>query len=79
MARQLFIGTHGSEDPTRATLPFLMASGALDAGHQPAIVLMGDAVVLLRDTVADNIQGMGLPPFKELLAKAVQNQVPIYV
>lgn len=37
MVRQLFIGTHGSEDPTKATLPFLIASGAIDAGHEPAM------------------------------------------
>ena len=79
MAKQLFIGTHGSEDPTRATLPFLSTSGSLDAGHEPAIVLMGDSVVLMRDAVAENVQGIGLPPFKDLLAKAIQNKVPIYV
>ena len=79
MARELFIGLHGSEDPTKATLLFLMASGALDAGHEPAVILLGDAVVLMSDTVVDNIQGMGLPPLKELMAKAVQNKVPIYV
>ena len=28
MSRQLFIGTNGSEDPTKATLPFLLAAGA---------------------------------------------------
>ena len=79
MAKQLYIATHGSEDPTRVTLPFLITSGAIDAGHEPAVILMGDAVVLLRDEVADNVQGVGLPPFKELFSKAVQNQVPIYV
>ena len=79
MARELFIGFHGSEDPTKATMPFLMASGALDAGHETAIILMGDAAVLMNDTVADNVQGIGLPPLKELLAKVIQNKVPIYV
>lgn len=79
MARELFIGFHGSEDPTKATLPFLMASGALDAGHETAIILMGDAAVLMNDTVADNVQGIGFPPLKELLAKVIQNKVPIYV
>ncbi len=79
MASQLYISTHGSDDPTRATLPFLLAGGAIDAGHQPAITLIGEAVVLLRDTVADNVQGMGLPPLKELLAKVVEAKVPIYV
>ena len=79
MARQLYFGTHGSEDPTRATLPFLVASGALDGGHEPAILLVGDAAVLMSDTVAENVQGVGIPSFKELLDKAVQNKVPIFV
>ena len=70
MARELFIGTHGSEDPTKATLPFLLASGAIDAGHE---------VVLIDSTVADNVQGVGLPPLKELIAKLVDNKVPIAV
>ena len=79
MVRQLFIGTNGSEDPTKATLPFLIASGAIDAGHEPAIVLVGDSVLLMDSTVADNVQGVGIPPVKELIAKCVDNKVPIYV
>ena len=74
MASVLFIGLHGSEDPTKATFPFLMANGALDAGQQTAIVLLGDAVVLMNSTVADNVQGVGFPPINELAAK-----VPIYI
>ena len=69
MAKELFIGTHGSEDPTKATLPFLMVGGAIDAGHEPAIILVGDAVVLISSTVADSVQGVGFPPVKELVAK----------
>ena len=79
MAKLLFIGLHGSEDPTKATFPFLVAGGALDAGHQVAISLLGDAVVLMSNTVADNIQGVGFPPLKELMAKVVAARVPIYV
>ena len=79
MASELFIGLHGSEDPTKATFPFLMASGALDAGHQTAIVLLGDAAVLMNSTVADNVQGVGFPPLKELMAKVVAAKVPIYI
>jgi predicted peroxiredoxin len=56
MASELFIGLHGSEDPTKATFPFLMANGALDAGYETAIILIGDAVVLMNSTVADNVQ-----------------------
>ena len=79
MARELFIGMHGSEDPTKATFPFLMANGALDAGHQPAINLIGDAVVLMKTAVADNVQGVGFPPLKELMAKVIAAKVPIYL
>ena len=79
MAKQLFIGTNGSEDPTKATLPFLLADGAVQAGHEAAIILVGDSVVLMNDAVVDSVQGVGLPPLKDLVAKAISNKVPIYV
>lgn len=79
MAGELFIGVHGTEDPTKATFPFLMASSALDAGLQTAIILVGDAVVLMNSTVADNVQGVGFPPLKELVAKVISAKVPIYI
>ena len=79
MASEVFIGVHGSEDPTKATLPFLMANGALDAGHQTAILLIGDAVVLMNSTVTDNVHGVGLPPLKELMAKVFAAKVPIFI
>jgi len=41
--------THGSEDPTRAGLAFHFAKGAVEAGHQPTVVLGGDAAVLARE------------------------------
>ncbi len=50
--RFLYIGSHGSEDPTRAGLIFLMAKGAKEAGHDVEVALQGDAVVLFNDTVA---------------------------
>jgi uncharacterized protein involved in oxidation of intracellular sulfur len=79
MASVLFIGMHGSEDPTKATFPFLLANGALDAGQQTAISLVGDAVVLMNSTVAANIQGVGFPPLKEIMAKVFAAKVPIYI
>ena len=79
MTRELFIGTPGSEDPTKATLPFLLAVGAIDAGHEAAIVLMGDAVVVMDDAVANSVQGVGFPPIRELFAKLVENKIPVYV
>ena len=79
MASELFIGLHGSEDPTKATFPFLMANGALEAGHQAAIVLLGDAVVLMNSIVADNVHGVGFPSLKELMTKVFAAKVPIFI
>lgn len=79
MPSELFIGLHGSEDPTKATFPFLMASGALDAGYKTGIILIGDAVVLMNSAVADNIHGVALPPLKELMATVFAAKVPIYI
>ena len=79
MASQLFIGLHGSEDPTKATFPFAMAGAAIDAGQQTAIILLGDAVVLMNSTVADNMQGVGFPPLKDAMAKVLAARVPIYI
>ena len=79
MAKELFLGLHGSEDPTKASFPFIMAGGALDAGHETAIVLLGDAVVLMKDVVVESVQGIGFPPLKELVGRVVDAKVPIYI
>lgn len=79
MATILYIGTFGSDDPTRATLPFLSAAGAIEAGHQPQIALIGEATYLMKDSVADTIQGVATPGFKDLLAKVIEKGVPIHV
>ena len=79
MAKILYIGTHGTNDPTDATFPFLLAKGAIDAGHQPSIVLMGEAAPLIKDHIAQQIQGVGLAPLKELMDFLVANEVPITV
>lgn len=42
MARLLFMGMHGSEDPTNAAMPFVMANGAVSAGHEAQIVIANE-------------------------------------
>jgi predicted peroxiredoxin len=65
----LVIGTFGSDDPTRATLPFVAASGALEAGHAPEICLLGEASYLMKDQVLAAIHGIGFPPLSEVVPK----------
>lgn len=79
MSKLLYFSTYGSDDPTRASLPFHLANGAVEAGHQAQITLIGEAVYLMKDVVADAIQPVGWPPLTELLATAIQNGTPIYV
>ena len=79
MAKLLYIGTHGTDDPTRATFPFLMAKGAIDAGHEAGIILMGDAALLIKDHIAAQVQGVGVPPLRELAEFLHGRQVRISV
>lgn len=79
MAKLLYVGTHGTDDPTRATFPFLMAKGAIEAGHEPGIILMGDATLLIKDSIAAQVQGIGVPPLKELMDFLIARNVRISV
>jgi len=79
MAKILYLGTAGSDDPTRAGFPFNFAMGALDAGHQPEIFLAGEAVYLMKDTVIAAVQPVAMPALKEMLDELVAQKVPVYV
>ena len=79
MAKLLYIGTAGTDDPTRATFPFLMAKGAIEAGHEPGIILQGEAAPLIKDSIASQVHGIGVPPLKELLDFLVERNIRISV
>ncbi len=79
MAKILYMGTNGSENPTKSVFPFILANGAVEAGHTAEISLFGDAVVLMKDVVANSVVPMGWPPLKDIMATTVRNKVPIYV
>lgn len=78
--RFVYICTSGASDPTRATLPIHLAvNGAVEVGHDVRIVLAGDATDLVVGDTADNLQGVGVPPLRELLVKVREHRVPIDV
>ncbi|MGH7363493.1 MAG: hypothetical protein ACREJ7_06540 [Candidatus Methylomirabilales bacterium] len=79
MARLLYVGSHAMEDPTRAGLVFVYANGAKEAGHNPVIALAGDAVLLMKETIAANTVPVGWPPVKELMAASVSHGIPLHV
>lgn len=79
MGKLLFLGTFGTDDPTRASMPFIAASGALERGHEPLIVLMGEAVYLIKEGLAEQVHGIGFPPLDQPLGVIIENEVPIYL
>jgi predicted peroxiredoxin len=78
MTKILAVATHASDDPTKATLPFITAVGAIGADKPCSIALVGEAVLLAKETVAKNIHGFGFPPLPELLGK-VKGKIPVFV
>jgi predicted peroxiredoxin len=78
--KMLYMVTSGPADATRASIPVHLAvNGSLEAGQTVGIVLAGDATELLKAGTRESVAGLGVPPMKELLAKAQQHAVPVYV
>jgi hypothetical protein len=77
--RFLLIGLCGSENPTRANFPFAWASALKEAGHEVRLELAGDATVLMRTVVANNVMPVGWPALSEAIAKVIRHKIPVYV
>ena len=76
----LYLATAGAADPTRASLPLhIAANGSVAAGQDCAVVLAGDATELVARETAERLEGVGIPPLRELLQKLIENRVPIFV
>jgi predicted peroxiredoxin len=79
MARILYVGTSGTDDPTRAGLPFNFALGAVEAGHAPEIFIAGEAAYLVKQDIAASVQPVGMPALAEMIRKVVEHRVPVWV
>jgi predicted peroxiredoxin len=76
----LYLATAGAADPTRASLPLhIAANGSVAEGQECAVVLAGDATELVSRATAEQVEGVGIPPAKELLQKLLDNRVPVFV
>jgi predicted peroxiredoxin len=76
----LYLATTGSSDPTKASLPLhIAANGSVEAGQACAVVLAGDATELVSRETAEQMEGVGVPPVRELMQKLLDNEVPVYV
>jgi predicted peroxiredoxin len=79
MAKILTVATHATDDPTKCTLAFITAIGALGAGKEVTLALVGEGVYVAKQVIAKTIHGVGFPPLPELIEKVVQGNVPVYV
>jgi len=68
----------GSDDPTKVASLFLHGLELSEAGHSAQIFLLGEAVSVMRKSVADAIVPVGWPPLVETLDKVVAKSIPIY-
>jgi predicted peroxiredoxin len=68
----------GSDDPTKAAFPFLHGHALAEAGHTVQIFLLGEAVSLMRLSLAKAVTPVGWPPLEETLQKVVAKKVQIF-
>src|SRR5258706_2731390 len=68
----------GSDDPTKAAFPFLHGLALSEAGHEVQIFLLGEAVSLMRASVAEAVVPVGWPPLAETLSKIATKKIPVY-
>ena len=78
--RILYLATTGAGDATKGSVPLhIAANGSVEAGQECAVVLAGDAVELISRETAERVEGVGIPPVRDLFSKLRDNEVPVYV
>jgi len=78
--RLLYIVTKGIADPTLASVPLhIAANGSLEVGQEVSMILAGDATDLVIEDNMQRLEGVGVPPARELLGKLKEQEVPFYV
>ena len=76
----LYVATTGAGDPTKASIPLHMAAnGSVEANQACAVVLVGDATELVAEQTAERVEGVGVPPARDLIRKLIDNKIPIHV
>ena len=76
----LYLATAGAGDATKASIPLhIAANGSVEAEQECAVVLAGDATELVSRETAETLEGVGVPPVRELVRKLVDNAVPVFV
>jgi predicted peroxiredoxin len=76
--RILIKSAWGSDDPTKASFAFLHANAFAGAGWEVQVFLLGEAVSLMRDPVADAVVPVGWPPLATTLRATIAHGIRIH-
>ena len=68
----------GSDDPTKAGFAFHHGLALAEAGHTVQIFLLGEAVSLMRESLAAAVVPVGWPPLIETMSQVADNKITIY-
>ncbi len=68
----VIFGTHGPEDPERASLPFVIGNAALVMEVDVTVMLQGSAVIVAKKGCYEHVFAAGLPPLKELMDSFIE-------
>jgi hypothetical protein len=68
----------GSDDPTRASFPFVHGLALADAGHEVQVFLTGEATYLMRNATTAAVFPVGWPPLSELRDKVLAKHIPVF-
>lgn len=63
----LYIATYAGENPEKASLPFVLANGALAMEVEAVVALQSTGVFLAKRGYLDNVFASGLPALKDLV------------
>ncbi|MGD9310719.1 MAG: DsrE family protein [Desulfosarcina sp.] len=65
----LYLSTHGDENIDKASIPFVLANGALSMDVNATIILQANAVVFAKKGFVETVPaGGGFPPMQKLLS-----------
>jgi hypothetical protein len=74
----LYIVTKGTADATLASVPLHIAANGFFGGRVGGLCApRGDRTDLVVDDNAQEVEGVGVPPMRELLGKLREHEVPV--
>jgi predicted peroxiredoxin len=67
-----FVVRHASDDPETATLPFMLAVGAMAMGVEPVVILQNEGVRLGVKGYAETVSSEGMQPLEALMSAILE-------